>query len=77
MRLIPLLLLAVISSLSAADDERTVRDLLSKNCLNCHSTTKHKGDLDLEKGWLHVRNKVDLGWRVKTGLLTSISKALA
>src|SRR5260370_32362481 len=21
---------------------------------------------DLERGWLHVRNKTDLGWRVKT-----------
>jgi integrase len=24
-------------------------------------------DLDLKEGWLHVRNKVALGWRVKTG----------
>jgi integrase len=24
-------------------------------------------DLDLEGGWLHVRNKTELGWRVKTG----------
>lgn len=24
-------------------------------------------DVDLEGGWLHVRNKVALGWRVKTG----------
>jgi integrase len=24
-------------------------------------------DLDLETGWLHVRNKTELGWRVKTG----------
>jgi integrase len=24
-------------------------------------------DLDLARGWLHVRNKPDLGWRVKTG----------
>ena len=24
-------------------------------------------DLDLEKGWLRVTNKVDLGWRIKTG----------
>jgi integrase len=24
-------------------------------------------DVDLERGWLHVRNKTDLGWRVKTG----------
>jgi integrase len=25
-------------------------------------------DLDLEHGWLHVRNKVALGWRIKTGI---------
>jgi integrase len=24
-------------------------------------------DLDLDGGWLHVRNKTELGWRVKTG----------
>jgi integrase len=24
-------------------------------------------DLDLEKGWIHVRNKTALGWRIKTG----------
>jgi integrase len=24
-------------------------------------------ELDLETGWLHVRNKTELGWRVKTG----------
>jgi integrase len=24
-------------------------------------------DLDLAGGWLHVRNKTDLGWRIKTG----------
>ncbi|MGL6075214.1 MAG: tyrosine-type recombinase/integrase [Fimbriiglobus sp.] len=24
-------------------------------------------DLDLDNGWLHVRNKTDLGWRIKTG----------
>lgn len=36
-------------SLNAADDERTVRDLITKTCVTCHSTAKHKGDLDLEK----------------------------
>ena len=25
-------------------------------------------DLDLNQGWLHVRNKVELGWRIKTGV---------
>src|SRR5262249_22108728 len=24
-------------------------------------------EVDLHEGWLHVRNKTDLGWRVKTG----------
>ena len=24
-------------------------------------------DLDLDGGWLHVRNKTELGWRIKTG----------
>src|SRR3954471_2119254 len=24
-------------------------------------------DVDLDGGWLHVRNKTELGWRVKTG----------
>jgi len=24
-------------------------------------------DVDLEGGWLHVRNKVELGWRIETG----------
>ena len=24
-------------------------------------------DLDLERGWLYVRNKPALGWRIKTG----------
>ena len=29
--------------------EKTVRPLLAEYCLNCHSTEKHKGDLDLER----------------------------
>lgn len=24
-------------------------------------------DIDLDGGWLHVRNKIELGWRIKTG----------
>ena len=24
-------------------------------------------DVDLDAGWLHVRNKIELGWRIKTG----------
>ena len=39
---------------SGADDlqerfERTVQPLLAQHCLGCHSTAKHKGDLDLEQ----------------------------
>src|SRR5258707_83396 len=29
--------------------DRTIRPLLSEYCLKCHSTEKHKGDLDLER----------------------------
>lgn len=30
-------------------------------------------DVDLENGWLHVRNKTELGWRVKTGNERTVS----
>src|SRR5438132_4015419 len=33
----------------AADFEREIRPLLKQYCLGCHSTEKHKGDLDLER----------------------------
>jgi integrase len=29
-------------------------------------------DLDLQGGWLHVRNKIELGWRIKTGAERSV-----
>src|SRR6516225_2267601 len=29
--------------------EKTIRPLLRDHCLRCHSTKKHKGDLDLER----------------------------
>jgi len=35
-------------SCAAADFEKDIRPLLKQYCLNCHSTEKHKGDLDLE-----------------------------
>src|SRR5580765_8030582 len=46
-----------ISLATAAEDvtstpqafDRTIRPLLSEYCLKCHSTEKHKGDLDLER----------------------------
>src|SRR6266850_1892913 len=45
------------SLLTAAEDvastpqsfDQTIRPLLSEYCLKCHSTEKHKGDLDLER----------------------------
>jgi hypothetical protein len=33
----------------AADYEKEIRPLLREYCLGCHSTEKHKGDLDLER----------------------------
>ncbi|MCW5557467.1 MAG: hypothetical protein KIT22_06525 [Verrucomicrobiae bacterium] len=32
-----------------ADFSGTIRPLLQEHCLGCHSTEKHKGDLDLER----------------------------
>ena len=29
-------------------------------------------DLDLDGGWIHIRNKPELGWRIKTGRVRSI-----
>ncbi|HEX3133084.1 MAG TPA: DUF1587 domain-containing protein, partial [Planctomycetota bacterium] len=48
--LMPLIaILAGLVPLADAADESMVRDLISKNCLSCHSSAKHKGDTDLEK----------------------------
>src|SRR5580765_3381974 len=33
----------------AADYGREIRPLVKQYCLGCHSTEKHKGDLDLER----------------------------
>src|SRR5213594_1443618 len=58
---------------AAADFEREIRPLLKQYCLGCHSTEKHKGDLDLErfksldeilkhpKPWQEVVEKLSLG----------------
>ena len=45
------LILIVASTLpcTAADYEKAIRPLLKEYCLGCHSTEKHKGDLDLER----------------------------
>src|SRR5215510_11465315 len=34
---------------AAANFEKEIRPLFSEYCLKCHSTEKHKGDLDLER----------------------------
>ena len=48
-----------------ADLDRTytdqVRPMLSQYCLKCHSTKKHKGDLDLPKGVDRKRSDARLG----------------
>ncbi len=56
-----------------ANFEREVRPTLKQYCLDCHSTAKHKGDLDLEqfkslreilkqpKVWQNVVEKISLG----------------
>ena len=58
---------------TAADFERSIRPMLKQYCLGCHSTEKHKGDLDLErfatldevlkhpKAWQGVIEQVALG----------------
>ena len=54
-----LLFLAFHSTSPAAEFESSIQPLLSKYCLNCHSTEKPKGELDLErfKSPADVRNE--------------------
>ncbi len=40
---------AQYSGVTGRNFERSVRPLLKEYCLTCHSTEKHKGDIDLEK----------------------------
>src|ERR1043165_2901020 len=68
-------LLIVASALpcAAADYEREIRPLFKEFCFACHSTEKHKGDLDLErftslrevmkqpKVWQNVVEQLSLG----------------
>src|SRR5437773_11773622 len=68
-----LLLVASTLPITAADYERKIRPLLKEYCLGCHSTEKHKGDLDLErftslsevmkqpKVWQRVVEQISLG----------------
>ena len=52
---------------AAQGTERWLHFILSKSGMRsgelCHSLIE---DLDLAGGWLHVRNKVELGWQIKT-----------
>jgi hypothetical protein len=42
--------LLAVAALASADDFSTqVRPILQESCLDCHSTKKQKGDLDLER----------------------------
>ena len=45
----PLFAALLLTSAQAAD----TRSILQSHCLNCHSTAKHKGDLDLETSDIH------------------------
>jgi hypothetical protein len=46
---VALSLLAVALSVPAADFANEIRPVMKEFCLGCHSTEKHKGDLDLER----------------------------
>src|SRR3989454_959401 len=68
-----LLIVAPTLPCTAADYEKAIRPLLKEYCLGCHSTEKHKGDLDLErftslsevmkqpKVWQDVVEQISLG----------------
>ncbi|MBL9134462.1 MAG: DUF1592 domain-containing protein [Verrucomicrobiales bacterium] len=49
MRPLGLLLLGLTLSSPAEDYSRDILPILQQHCLDCHSTEKHKGDLDLER----------------------------
>src|SRR5437667_11514095 len=44
-----ILIVAFALPCTAADYEKEIRPLLKEYCFRCHSTEKHKGDLDLER----------------------------
>ena len=50
---LPFLLLAALATFGGTPDdhvfETAIRPLLREYCLQCHSSEKHKGDLDLER----------------------------
>src|SRR6266404_4838604 len=53
LRCIAAVIISVTPSLFAAESDgafqKSIRPLLSEYCLKCHSTEKHKGDMDLER----------------------------
>jgi hypothetical protein len=65
--------LAAASTQAAPDFKKDARPILAEYCLSCHSTAKHKGDLDLEqfasladvkkhpKIWQGVIEQIDIG----------------
>ena len=71
--LVPLALLSAVSASATEALDAKTRVLFERHCLNCHSTAKHKGDLDLErfvrpasgpsdpKVWQQVLEQVSLG----------------
>jgi len=73
LRLALMLIVAFALTCAAEDYEREIRPLLKEYCLGCHSTEKHKGDLDLErftslgevmkhpKAWQGVLEQISLG----------------
>src|SRR3989441_10990956 len=73
LRLALSLIVASALPCTAANYERKIRPLLKEYCLGCHSTEKHKGDLDLErftslsevtkhpKVWQRVVEQISLG----------------
>src|SRR3989442_8898446 len=49
-RILALTVASVLACAAEADDYgREIRPMLKQYCLGCHSTEKHKGDLDLER----------------------------
>src|SRR5438045_8463494 len=69
------LCLVLIGALAAAEEPATfeqVRPILNEYCIKCHSTAKHKGDLDLERfatlGEIRKNSKV---WQLVAEQLTA------
>ncbi|MCB1203154.1 MAG: DUF1587 domain-containing protein, partial [Verrucomicrobiae bacterium] len=80
-------LMILAMSAGAAEMPAEVRALFSRKCLNCHSTEKHKGDLDLERAqiggdghvWEMVVEQIELGEmppKKETPLTTTEEKML-